>query len=395
MIILNKPKMEKCGDFVIIKASVDNNEKKRELFYAVDSSYEYAIDKSLNPFVFWALLIAVYEKKDLTIDGPMSKRFLYGIKNLLLPAFEKMNLHKPEIYANELIDDNKDVHVSSGCATGLSGGIDSFCAIVNHLENEEMKLTHLFQFFPDFLTDDWKTLCFEQGDKINLNQYNDELSQKFNLPIIKVYSNFTEDIKYEFGQFNAYCYISHAMLLNGLISKYILASGYSIDSFSLTFADTSYYDLLTSQVVNRPDFEMVAYQPVFNRIDKTIFVADNEIVQQYLNTCITNDIGEGNCTVDCFKCMRTTITLDIIGKLEHFKDVYDIKLYKENRGRIWGDIFYRAHFMHDSFAKEILEYIKNHNIKKPYGTTYYMILKGFKNQILKIKRKLKLEDKVQ
>ena len=93
--------------------------------------------------------------------------------------------------------------------------------------------------------------------------------------------------------------------------------------------------------------------------------------------------------------MRTTITLDIIGKLDNFKDVYDIQLYHKNRARIWGDTFYRAYFMYDPFAKEILAYIKEHNIKKPFGTSFYMISKGLDNQLLKFKRRLKLGDKAQ
>ena len=386
MLVLNTPTIEKNGDFLIIKASLLKGDSKRELFYAVDSSYEDVIDKSLNPFVFWAMLLAIQEKEDLTINGPCSKRFMYGIKRLLLPAFDKMKLFRPNILAKQLIDDNENVKVASGCATGLSGGIDSFCAVVDNIKHDEIELTHLFQFFADNSINDLQDTKFAREKDEKLSKFNDGLSAEFNLPVIKVYSNYTEDIIYDFPKINAYCYISHAMLLNGLISKYILASGYSIESFGLKFNDTSYYDLLTSQVVNRPDFEMIAYQPVFSRVDKTIAIAENEIVRRNLSTCVKREIGQGNCTVNCFKCRRTAITLDVIGRLDEFGLVYDVEAYKKKRAEIWGYTFYKAYFMHEPFSMEILNYIKEKNLKKPFGTTFYMILQGIKNQAIKLKR---------
>lgn len=389
MLELKKAIIEKVNNLIVIKATLSNVNIQRELFYAVDETLEEYIDLSLNPFIFSSLLIAVQEKEDLKITGECSQRFIYGVKCLLNPAFKKMGLHTPNIYAETLLNDNDNARISSGCATGLSGGIDSLCTVLDHLNNPELKLTHLVQFFPNHSVEDFDNIFINDEHIQRIDAYNEVLSDELKLPVIKVYSNFTEYIKYHFEQVHAFCNVSHAMLLNGLISKYLYSTGYPIEKTCLNFEDTSHYELLICQVVNRPNFEMISYQPAFNRMDKTKSVAKSEIARKRLCVCVKNDIGNGNCTTGCFKCARTITSLEAIGELDNFGDSFDLDAYSKEKDRIWGDMLYRAYIMDDIFAKEIVVCAKNNNVKIPIGAKYYMIKRGMISVLSKIKNLIK------
>lgn len=389
MLELKKSIIEKVNNLIVIKATISKDSIHRELFYAVDENLEEYIDETLNPFVFSSFLIAVQEKEDLKITGPCSQRFIYGVKNLLNPAFKKMGLYTPKIYAETLMNDFENINISCGCATGLSGGIDSLCTVLDHLQNPESKLTHLVQFFPNHRVAEFDRLFTKDKHTEQNDAYNDKMSREFNLPVVKVYSNFMEYIKYHFEQVHAFCNVSHAMLLKGMISKYLYSTGYPIEKTCLNFEDTSHYELLICQVVNRPDFEMISYQPAFSRMDKTMSVAKSEVAQKNLCVCVKNDIGNGNCTTGCFKCARTITSLEALGVLEKFKDSFDLDLYSSEKNRIWGDMLYRAYIMNDVFAKEIVLCAKKNNMKISSKAKRYMFKRGFNSIINKIKHSIK------
>ena len=67
-----------------------------------------------------------------------------------------------------------------------------------------------------------------------------------------------------------------------------------------------------------------------NRIEKTKYLQNDSMAKRYLNVCGYQD--EMNCGI-CEKCIRTLCTLDILGYLEDFEEVFDIPLYKSNRNK--------------------------------------------------------------
>ena len=47
------------------------------------------------------------------------------------------------------------------------------------------------------------------------------------------------------------------------------------------------------------------------------------------------DSADGrNCTTGCLKCARTTVTLDVLGRLEDFGNVFDLERYARHRQRL-------------------------------------------------------------
>lgn len=383
MLILKKPTIEDKGSWCIVKTLLCDENSSKELFFAIENCEKQMLRKDSAPFLLWATLIAMKEKEDLLIEGAIDSRLLYGITQILLPAFEKMGWKKTPVIQAQEIAEYKQENPAKGVATGLSGGVDSFYTVVSHLD-ERLKLTHLVQFFPDMkIKDIGETVSFKNHNLLDC--WNNGVKEKLGLPIIKVFSNFVEYCTFAFEQIHAFCNVSHALLLNGVIKTYLYSTGFSMDETKLDFSDTSHYELLISQVVNSSSFEMVSYLPVVNRIEKTMFISKNEVVQKYLHVCVKRQIGEGNCT-QCFKCKRTLATLDVIGKINQFTSSFDIPLYEKNKRKIWGELLYRKRIMKDSFAKEIICEAKKQKYKKPVGAFCAMIGVGIRNQINKLKK---------
>ena len=71
---------------------------------------------------------------------------------------------------------------------------------------------------------------------------------------------------------------------------------------------------------------------LYDRSMKTRLVADYAPAAKYLNVCYGHDTLDTNCSV-CPKCVRTLLTLDILGKLEEFGGVFDLARYRREARR--------------------------------------------------------------
>lgn len=67
-----------------------------------------------------------------------------------------------------------------------------------------------------------------------------------------------------------------------------------------------------------------------DRITKTKTIADYAPAYKYLNVCVTAIENDSTC----FKCVRTMLTLDALGKLDKFSAVFDVQYYMNHRKNI-------------------------------------------------------------
>ena len=72
---------------------------------------------------------------------------------------------------------------------------------------------------------------------------------------------------------------------------------------------------------------------LYDRSEKTILVADYPPAEKYLNVCYGHDTLDTNCSV-CPKCVRTLLTLEILGKLDRFAGVFDVPRYRREARRL-------------------------------------------------------------
>jgi hypothetical protein len=77
--------------------------------------------------------------------------------------------------------------------------------------------------------------------------------------------------------------------------------------------------------------ENVALAPTgaeFSRVEKTRRIAGQELVQRHLDVCIME--AGLNCS-RCEKCLRTLLTLEILGHLNDYGERFDLDTYRRFR----------------------------------------------------------------
>ncbi len=124
-----------------------------------------------------------------------------------------------------------------------------------------------------------------------------------------------------------------ALSLQGLFSVYYCSSGGWPGYFDLTLTEGSeHYEALLCQCFSTESLSFILSDYV-TRAEKTIVIADDKLAQKYLDVCFCfNSCGK------CSKCIRTLVTLDILGKVDQFGAVFDVDDFKRHRAEAYFEI---------------------------------------------------------
>ncbi len=340
-------------------------------------------------FLIGLMLLGIKYDEDINIYGAsISKSLVENIYDILLPAFAKMGCGtgKTRIFTDSI--QNNDQVRGSDTATGISMGVDSFYSIIknkNNSVNAVNTVLYVQQLYSDSL---------QYGENIkNIFDMRENVAAGLNLKFIPMLTNlrYILDKEFVFTQYHAFCHLGAALTIKS-ISCYYYATGFDKKEMKLCFDDTAYYDDVISNAIAHQNFIMKMSGDEVTRYEKTKLIADNFVVQKYLDVCLKNEEHFNrkyrNCSL-CHKCVRTLATLEVLGKISNFENVFDLDLYKKSRSTVWGELEYRKIIMKDVFAKEIFDNAKKENLKLPLSRwcTFFSI--GIHNQYSKIKNKFK------
>ena len=119
------------------------------------------------------------------------------------------------------------------------------------------------------------------------------------------------------------------------------------------------------------------------RIEKTRAIGDWDIAQDYLDVCFHFN----NCGT-CAKCYRTLVTLDLLGKVDDFGRVFDIKKYYRNRKKAYGWLLYtkQGDAKNDNavFARDIYRLAKEKRLHFPLASYGYMLFLAGRSVLVKL-----------
>lgn len=395
MINIGTVKKTIIRDSVRVSADINFNGLKKILFFeTARENTEYLCDDKADGFLLGLLAAALKAHSDITVESPVSQRLLYGLSTFLIPALIKMNPEFENINIYSMHTTNQISNKFNGAATAVSCGIDSFYTILKNLESkipDSNKLTHLVFFNAGNFGINYEDSLKEFHEQIG---YVKPACDSLNIPLLWLNSNLMEFVRLPFEQVHTFCNISCAMILQNLIKIYYYSSGHSISKFKLNFSDSSNYDLLNEISLKTEGFEMISFNGLVTRFDKTKYIADSIIVKENLNVCVNSEkvrkeFNKINCS-KCFKCIRTMISLDILGKLNDYARVFDLDTYYKNKSKYWGDLKYIRWRAKDEFAAEIISNAKIYKYRIPKISFLWMIYRGLKNQRDKLKNRSKL-----
>ncbi len=358
---IGTPYIKKIGERVRLCAEILEGDKRRELFYEVASENSaYLCTERTDAFLISLIHYAMSKGMNITWEQPVTERLAYQLRTMYIPTisskfnkfFDRIILKGPE--TSEEIKKNQ-----WAVGTGASGGVDSFYAILKHVDKTEssQKLTHLLYVSMSNHSDSEERL--RQDFETNL-KYIRKIAKEVGLPLIDMFTNESSFFFNENINWGAPRYTGMVYALQNLFSVYYFASGYPY--YTTTFGDGSanfdsaHFDLFILMSLSTRSLNIAGSGGETTRAKKVQFIENNDVVRNNLYVC--NYENQHNCSV-CDKCMRTMIQLQADGCLNEFKQVFDIEKFNKNYKKYVRKLLYRK----SPYDREILSDMKRRGIR--------------------------------
>lgn len=326
-----KPTITIEDNKVIIKAAFESKTQNDTLWFSFDKKYEkYLVTENADAFLVGLLLLAMKNDEDIEVKAPISARLYYQLNHYLINAINLSGKHlqKINIKAEELNDKSLSFNEATAGAA-LSCGVDSFATIIDHLNEIDIFKIGYFTFHNagshSEFGEEWGLEIFK--NRLNLiKSYADEIKKE----VIIINTNLNEILHMSHKE--TYVIRDSACILNlqKLFRYYYYPSSLRFDLFKLDYHDMGNYEILVLNMLSTESTTFYSATSQYTRPEKTENITKYIPTYKYLNVCTNHHITRTieNCSA-CQKCLRTELTLDLLGKLDLYKDVFDLEKYQK------------------------------------------------------------------
>lgn len=326
MLHLHKPRIEEENGFIYFISDYSGFDEG-ELWLRTDAQTAEHFDESVSDaFILPALLMAMENGTDLRIDNDISDLLYFNTNTHIqeILSIHSETFSKIQILPSGTKENKKN---PSGVATGLSCGVDSFGAIYTHLISSppsSTKLTHLTQYNHAQQRD-------YGGRWIqNVERFKNVASQ-LELPLITIGTNFSARIMAPHTMRHTYLNCSAAIAMDGLISKYYYASTFNYSDINVTnTSDIAHADPIVLPLLSTDNIRFFSTGSEIPRTKKTDHITSMPLTREFLEVCPKHPADQLNCSC-CYKCLRTMLTLDLLGHLDHYMGVFDVPRFRAKR----------------------------------------------------------------
>jgi len=354
IITFDAPKITKRGDVVRLSSALTFDGRSEEMWYEIPKEFAhwFSADRS-DGFVVGFLLQAMQLRKDIVTLAPMSSKLWHNLTQFFIPMMAKAfpNLHVVQITPFSLVE---AVIPASGVATGFSGGVDSFAAVVDHFLNEESP-NYLVSHFLFHNVGSHGDKNYQAARKMFRQRYDTlkEYPELVGVPFVPVDSNIHEIVPVEFVKAYITLNASVLLVLQNQFQRYFYASSYKYEDCGVNVIDiVGRFDPLAFHMLSTETLDCVSSGGQMSRVEKTKLVADYDLSRPFLNVCINENSDGHNCSI-CLKCCRTLLTLELLGLAERYEESFDLKLFRKVRKRYIKNEVMRA--SQGGFEYEIVE----------------------------------------
>ncbi len=380
---------KECGK-IYFCATTKINEQKQQLWFSTQERFEkYIALSNGDAFILFIFMYAVFENLEFKSKVPISKRLKFGLLEGLLPAFQEMGF-KTNLEQFTFEQEDEMMYLEANAVgTAMSFGVDSFFTFLQGGKSiQKLNCLTLFNAgaFGQYGSLE-ATRLFE-----NMKTKVDDFAVENKFEFVWVDTNLNDVFRMPFVQTHTFRNFACVLVLQKFFKTYYYASGININAFKLNKLDPAYYDLLNSKVIKTNSLEFHISGLTENRMDKTKMISQSDITFDKLNVCLitpdnrnlktTNKLQ--NCS-KCFKCIRTMVSLDVIGKLKQYYKVFDLSIYRKNKNKYLAELMYKKYRANDVLAKEIFNEAKSQNYCIPFVVYFLVILRAFQPIIRKLK----------
>lgn len=297
-----------------------------DLWFSVRGNEQDAYSTMADPFLVGMLPVAMKLGEAMTVDGPVSTRLAHGIEQYqqVLMAWWPDSFNHVEVYYRDLQSRRNDLR-PAGVGCSFSGGVDSFYTVFRQLspqpDSDDFRLTHALMVNGfDQIVD------FEgTGSSQRLYDIYQPVMEELGVTFLMIDSNLK---LYRDAVFEGYELVRS---YGSPLSACVHACQKIFGRFSLaSHATYAYQDLepfgshpVLDHLLSTDQLQMMHYGSAASRVDKLRYLARFPQVRESLRVCFAAPMFNEprgsvvNCC-RCEKCVRTIVTLDILGLREAF-----------------------------------------------------------------------------
>ena len=336
----------------------------------------YLCDDRADGFFIICLYRAIKEGWNLRSMVPVSERVYYQATTYMLNFFT-------EIFGKEKI--KVDVPITTGAlpkgnavGTGISCGVDSLYTVLYHSDLPALNynVTHLVLM-------NVGAYHIASEDPAYMFQVEIERAKKFcdeyGYSFVKIDSNIRDYLPYSYTEYHGIVNGSTILTLQSLFKTYYSSSSYKIGEFKVDKNDLSHVEIFNLSVLSTDNTSFYTTGGEVSRFDKVKALSQWKPSYDTLHVCNSHS---RNCSeVECVKCCRTLIELDVIGALENYRDVFDVDKFNRNKNDYLATFWARKVLRHDQYAIEMWpEFTKKYNIPfvKKVGAAFRFVLSRLK-----------------
>lgn len=311
---------------------------------------------------------AIKHGLDIYSEYPISTQLYYNLKKHVIPQLsifsktksKKISIEMPLSYAK---------YEGKWVGTGISLGVDSFATVHEYYEDsiaEDYRINRLVHLKTG--AHHGSLGYFDKKAEQRLFDAEHERVKDYcesnNYHLVTVETNLFEITNAEFGwnfdTTHTFRNLACIILMQNYFSKYYYASTYNLDGFSVSLdSDAAHYEKWLLPHISNDSISFYSANEDMSRVEKTKYITKFKDTYDWLHVCWGDKKNCGSCP----KCVRTLVTLDLLGELDKYKNSFDLDKYRKERDYYICKVV--ANRKRDAFYGEIYAYMKVNDVKIP------------------------------
>ncbi|CAH8295272.1 hypothetical protein EV196_10883 [Mariniflexile fucanivorans] len=338
--IIYPPKIIVNVNKCVLETVFETQGRQDVLWYKFPLEYkELLVLEQSDAALVGLLVLAMKNNEDIHIKGAISSKLYYTISSYLIRAIHISNptYHLITIYPESLSE--KVFNIRKIAATGISCGIDSFATIATH---EEFEDAYQIKYFTYFNAGSHGVFGGAIANKI----YEKGIAKAKayaalnNIPLISIESNVVDVVGINFQKLHSLYHLSCVLTLQKIISVYYYSSAFRLDYYKLSDNDTSDWDIVLIRLLETESVNFYSSVSQFTRFERTALVSNYKPSYEFLDVCTAAQNSKKiNCS-KCEKCLRTQVSLELLGKLNEYGAVFDFEVYKIHKDQFISKLIF-------------------------------------------------------
>jgi hypothetical protein len=316
-----------------------------ELHFNVSTGFEGLVSKGYDAALLALLIPSMLEGKRIEVQGPVTEELIWSINEQVVPLLRMAHPHLlfTRVSASQTLEEQG----GDAVLTGLSGGVDSLTVALSHRTRATPASVRVSHFvFND-------TNPRPSPELVNLQRSRARsLAARLGAPLIETASNLARFHDLRFQATHSIQNATVPLLLSAGVRTWMYASGFPLSEVrAAPTRDLASIDPLLLPMLSTPQLRLLSVGGSMTRVEKTRGIAEWPVAQQMLLVCTRAVPNCGRCK----KCLRTLLTLELLGVVEEFSGCFDLNAYGAERAGFVAEVLASDDFMLQELRNLALE----------------------------------------